>query len=182
MSAQLLQQIFKSVYGKPSWHVRRRFGPSVLLEFGKPKLKIWEKNLQPTKTGRKFPERRVRVYGDWHLTIFDCDWEIRQNNYKICNSRSKTEAIDQGCEILDGQILTKVVVHPKTFITDFFFDLGGHLQTKPFKNERETSSMWDLFCPNGRVFSLMSDGNYSYASGKTPGEKIHFSPFVFDLR
>jgi hypothetical protein len=181
MSAKLLQQIFKSVYGKPSWRVRRRFGPSVLLEFGKPKLEIWEKVLQPTKTVRKFPKRMIKVYGDWHLTTFDCDWEIRQNNYKICDSRSKIEAIDQRCEILDGQILTKVIVHPKTFITDFYFDLGAHIQTKPCKNKGEPSSMWDLFCPNGRVFSLKSDGNYSYQSGKTPGDKTRCSPFTFDL-
>jgi hypothetical protein len=181
MSEKLLQQIFKKVYGKPSWLVRRRFGPSVLMEFGKPKNQVLEKIRQATKKGIKFPKRIVKVYGDWHLTTFDCDWEIRQNNYKICNSRSKTEAIDQGCDILDGQILTKVIIHPKTFITDFYFDLGAHIQTKPSKNEDEPSSMWDLFCPNGLVFSLKSDGNYSYHSGKTPGDKVPCKPFTFDL-
>jgi hypothetical protein len=181
MSEKLLQQIFKKVYGKPSWLVRRRFGPSILMEFGKPKLNVRENVLQPTKSGRKFPKRRITVRGDWHLTTFDCDWEIRQNNYKICNSRSKTEVIDRGCEILDGQIVTKVIVSPKTFVTDFYFDLGAHMQTKPSKNKDESSSMWDLFCPNGRVFSLKSDGNYSYDSGKTPGDKVHCSPFTFDL-
>ena len=181
MSEKLLQQIFKKVYGKPSWQVRRRFGPSILLEFGKPKLEIWEKVLQPKKTGRKFPKRIIKVYGEWHLMTFDCDWEIWQSNEKICTSRSKVETIDRGCEILDGQILAKVVVHP-TFVTDFVFDLGGHLQTKAFKNEEESSSMWDLFCPNGRVFSLESDGNYSYESGEIPGDKVRYSPFIFDLR
>ena len=182
MSAKLLQQILKNVYGRPAWLVRRRFGPSILLEFGKPKLKIWKKVILPNKkTGRKFPKRTVKVYGDWHLTTFCSAWEIRQANKKICSSRSKNEAIDQACGILDGQILKEVVVHPKTLVTDFYFDLGGHLQTKPFKNEQESSSTWDLFCPNGRVFSLMSDGNYSYASGKTPGNKIRRTPFIFDL-
>jgi len=181
MSEKLLQQIFKKVYGKPSWLVRRRFGPSILLEFGNPKLQILKK-VWPAKKGRKFPKRVVKVYGDWHLTTFCSDWEIRQANQKICTSRSKVEAIDRGCEILDGQILAKVVVHPKTFVTDFYFDLGGHLQTKPFKNEEESSSMWDLFCPNGRVFSLKSDGHCSYDSGKTPGDKVRFKPFIFDLR
>jgi hypothetical protein len=181
MSAKLLQQILKNVYGEPAWLVRRRFGSSILLEFGKPKLQISEKVFQPKKNARKFPKRMVRVYGQWHLTTFCSDFEIRQGNYKICNSKSKTEVIDQGCELLDGQFLTKVVVHPKTLVTDFFFDLGGHLQTKPFKKEKETSSMWDLFCPNGRVFSLNSDGNYSYASGKIPSDKISCRPFIFDL-
>jgi hypothetical protein len=177
MPAKLLRQIFKDVYGKPSWRVRRRFGPSVLMEFGNPKIQVWEKVLQPTTKGRKFPKRIVKVYGDWHLTSFDCDWEIRQNNYIICNSHSKTEAIDQGCDILDGQILTKVFVHPKNFITDFYFDLGGHLKTKPYKKQDEPSDMWNLFCPNKRVFSLRSDGTYSYQSGKTPYAKMRYLPF-----
>ena len=181
MSAKLLQKILKNVYSEPAWLVRRRFGPSVFLEFGKPKLQISKNIFQPNKNGRKFPKRIVKIYGDWHLTTFCSAWEVRQANKKICNSRSRNEVIDQGCTILDGQILKEVVVHPKTLVTDFFFDLGGHLQTKPFKNEREASSMWDLFCPNGRVFSLKSDGSYSYVSGKTPNDKIHCSPFVFDL-
>lgn len=180
MSAKLLQQILKNVYGEPAWLVRRRFGPSILLEFGKPKLQISKKVFQPKKNARKFPKRMARIYGQWHLTTFCSDWEIRQGNYKICNFKSKTEVIDQGCEILDGQFLIKVIVHPKTLVTDFFFDLGGHLQTKPLK-KKETSSMWDLFCPNGRVFSLTSNGSYSYASGKIPGEKVRCSPFIFNL-
>ena len=152
------------------------------MEFGKPKLQVSKRVFPPAKKGGKFPKRRVKVYGAWHLTTFCSALEIRQSSQKICTSRSKVEAIDRGCEILDGQILNKAVVHPKTLVTDFHFDLGGHLQTKPFKNEDEPSSMWDLFCPNGRVFSLKSDGDYSYDSGKTPGDKVRCKPFIFDLR
>ncbi len=182
MSTKLLQHIFKKVYGKPSWLVRQRYGASIAFEFGQPKLNIWKKILQPTsKVGRKYPSRLVIVRGDWHLTTFCCDWKIRQSNRKICDSNSYAEKINRGCTILDGQILTKVVVNPKNLITDFYFDLGGHLQTKPYKKEDEPSSMWDLFCPNKRVFSLRSDGNYSYHSGSTPHDKLRWSPFTFEL-
>jgi hypothetical protein len=181
MSEKLLQRIFKKVYGKPSWDVHKSDYSIILFQFGKPKLNIWRKVIQPTK-GRNYPRRRVRVHGDWRLWIWGCDWEIRQSNGKICNSNSPYEKINRGCAILDGQILTNVVVSPKNLVTDFHFDLGGHLQTKPYKKEDESDSMWSLFCPNGHVFSLKSDGNYSYASGKTPGDKVRCKPFIFDLR
>ena len=182
MSEKLLQQILKKVYGKPSWGVHKSDGSIITFEFGKPKLIVWRKVLQPTNKGRNYSRRIVRVHGDWNLWIYDCDWEIRQSNSKICDSNSLAEKINRGCAILDGQILTNVVVSPKNMVTDFHFDLGGHLQTKPYKKEDEPSSMWDLFCPNGRVFSLKSDGNYSYDSGKTPGDKVRCKPFIFDLR
>jgi len=177
MSEKLLQQIFKKVYGKPSWLVRQRFGPSISLEFGKPKLSLRERVIQPTKKGR-YPKRMVTVYGDWHLTTFCCDWEIRQHRRKICSSNSQRVKIDQGCAILDGQVLTKAVVNSKNLVTDFYFDLGGHLQTKPYKKEDEPSSMWDLFCPNRRVFSLRSDGHYSYQRGDKPVAEKYWLPFT----
>jgi hypothetical protein len=177
MSQKLLQQILKKVYGKPSWGVHKSDYSIITFDFGKPKLHVREVR-QPTKT-KNYPSRIVRVHGDWNLWIYFCDWEIRQSNGKICNSNSLAEKINRGCAILDGQILTSVVVSPKNFITDFYFDLGGHLQTKPDKKESESESMWDLFCPNGRVFSLKSDGNYSYHSGRTPGDKVPCKPFIF---
>jgi hypothetical protein len=178
MSARLLQQIFKNVYGKPSWLVRYNPGAGVTFEFGKPKLNIWKKVLQPTKKGRKYPRRVATVHGDWHLCTFCCDWEIRQNQRKICDSNSERAEINHGCAILDGQMLTKVVVNSKNLVTDFHFDLGGHLQTRPYKKEDEFSSMWDLFCPNGRVFSLRSDGNYSYQPGGKPVPEKCWQSFI----
>jgi hypothetical protein len=178
MSEKLLQKIFKKVYGKPSWLVRQRFGASLTFEFGKPTLNVWKKVLQPTEKGRKYPRRIATVHGDWHLCTFCCDWEIRQGKRKICNSNSQRAKIDQGCAILDGQILTKAVVNPKNLVTDFYFDLGGHLQTKPYKKEDEPSSMWDLFCPNRRVFSLRSNGHYSYQLGDKPVAEKCWLPFT----
>ena len=183
MSKKLLQRIFKKVYGKPTWGVRRSDYSVISLDFGKPELRIREKVVQPNlKIGRKYPKRTVTIHGDWNLWLFDCAWTLQQGKDKLCSSKSTGEAIERGCRLLDGQILTKVAVHPKTFATDFHFDLGGHLLTRPFKEEDEPVSMWSLFCPNGRVFSLKSDGNYSYASGKTPDDKVRCEPFTFDLK
>jgi hypothetical protein len=177
MSAKLLQKIFKKVYGKPSWLVRQLYGSAIALEFGKPRLRIREKVIRPIRKGG-YPKRMVMVCGDWHLTTFCCDWDFRQGKRKICNSNSKVEKIDRGCAILDGKILIKAVVNLKDLVTDFYFDLGGHLQTKPWKNESKPFDMWDLFCPDGKVFSLRSDGKYSFQRGDTPPQKKTWQPFT----
>lgn len=182
MSEKLLQRIFQKVYGNPSWLVRQRSGPSIVMEFGKPKLHIWECLLKPWEKGRRRLMRVVRARGNWSLTTFSSDWCIWQRNRKICDSHSNMDRINRGCNMLDGQILTKTVVRPKTLATDFYFDLGGHMQATPHQNQDEPSSLWDLFCPNGRVFSLKSDGNYSYCSGKLSFDKVRRVPFTLDLQ
>jgi hypothetical protein len=172
MSAKLLKQIFKKVYGKPSWNAHRVYGSIIAFEFGKPKLEVLKKVFYPNKKSvRKYPRRMVTVHGEWSLTIYCCVWEIRQGNQKICSTKSRIEKIGQGCSILDGQILTKVTVDPKTLRTDFYFDLGGHLQAVPWKNESKPYEIWWLRCSNRYFYSLRSDGKYSYNLSAPPNEK-----------
>jgi len=40
---KLLHQIFKKLYGKPSWNVHRGYSSFITFEFGKPKLKVLKK-------------------------------------------------------------------------------------------------------------------------------------------
>jgi hypothetical protein len=176
MSAKLLQQIFKKLYGKPSWNVQRGWGSFITFDFGKPRLEVLKKVFKPGKR-RKYPQRYAYIHGEWHLWIYCCDWVIRQDGRKVGDSTSN-EKIDRGCLVLGGQYLTKVVVNPKNWQTDFYFDLGGHLQTKPYKKEDEPSKTWKLGCPDGKWFLLRADGKYSYRSGKTPPDKQVWQPFT----
>jgi hypothetical protein len=197
MSAKLLHQIFKKLYGKPSWNVHRGYSSFITFEFGKPKLKVLKKVFMPGKnSGFTYPRRLAHVHGEWHLWIYCCDWVIRQDGRKVGDSTSEKNA--EGCSVLGGQYLTKVVVNPKNWQTDFYFDLGGHLQTKAYPknwrkdfprhlkaklhinelNEHEPSEMWNLRCPDGRYFLLRSDGKFSHQSGKTPPDKRVWQPFT----
>jgi len=178
MSKKLLQQVCKNLYGKPSWNVRRGYGSSITFEFGKPKLEVLKKVFEPSKkSGRKYPHRYAHVHGEWHLWIFCCDWIVQQEGRKVGDSTSEKK-IDQGCSVLGGQYLTKVVVNQKNWQTDFHFDLGGRLKTKPYKNEDEPLEMWSLRCPDGRWFELRADGKFSHQSGKTPSDKKVWKPFT----
>ena len=174
--AVLLQKLLRNVYGKPAWYVRKGYGSSITFEFGKPKLEVWQEALRTSKkAGRKYPRRLARVYGDWHLWIFCCDWVIRQDGRKVCHSDSENEKIEKACSMLNGQILTKVSVNSETATSEFQFDLGGLLRATPYRGE--PLEMWSLRCPNGRYFKLRADGRYSYCSGNTPPEKLRWLPF-----
>jgi len=178
MSEEILQQIIKKVYGKPSWNVHRGYGSSITFEFGEPTLEIFKKVREPNaKSGRQYPYRYARVHGEWHLWIFCCDWVIRQDGRKVGDSTSIGK-IDRGCSVLGGQYLTSVSVSPKNWQTDFHFDLGGTLQTKPYKKDDEPSEMWCLRCPDGRWFAIRADGKFSHHSGKTPPDKKNWQPFT----
>jgi len=178
MSEKLLQQVFKKVYGKPAWRVHKGYGSSVTFEFGKPKLRISKKILLP-KAGRKWPRYPIRmahVHGEWHLWIFCCHWEIRRDGRKIGHSESEDKKIDQACTFLNGQILKRVAVDPRSLRTDFFFDLGGHLRTRPYQGK--PLEMWNIRCPNGRYFCLRADGEYKYQLGNTPFSEHRWLPFT----
>src|SRR5207247_1676107 len=103
-------------------------------------------------------KRMAHVHGEWHLWIYCCHWEIRQDGRKTGHSESEDRKIDRACGILNGQILTKVIITPNTLQTDFYFDLGGHLRTKPYQGK--PYEMWSIRCPNGRYFCLRADGKY----------------------
>lgn len=64
-------------------------------------------------------------------------------------------------DFLDGQKLVKVVVS-KRARTEFTFDLGGILETRPYDR---TSPQWMLFEPGGKVLTLLASGRYRYQRG-----------------
>lgn len=161
-----LQSILRKIYGNPAWGVRKGYGSSITFEFGKPKLEVRRRLIRPNqKAGIRHRQRLARVYGDWHLWIFCCNWEIRQDGRKLCHSESQDKKIERACSILNGQILTKVSVNSDAAISVFCFDLGGCLQTTPYRGV--PLEMWSLRCPNNRYFAFRADGQYSYSSGNT---------------
>jgi hypothetical protein len=176
MSEKLFKQIFKKLYGKPSWNVRRGYGSFITFEFGKPKLEVLKKLFKPT-SWRKYPHRYAHVKGEWHLWIYCCNWVIRQDGRKVGDDTSERK-IDRGCSVLGGQYLTNVTVNSKNWQTDFYFDLGGHLQTKPFKNENKVFEMWTLRCPDGHWFALRDDGKFSHHPKNTPPNKKVWQSFI----
>jgi hypothetical protein len=153
------QNIASQLYGLPSWHVVKGFSSFITCEFGDPQVRIDEKLLEKTYHNMPYKTRLVTVRGAWHLWIYCCDWRILLNNQRVCHSESPVSQIQEGCRILDGQALQKLIIFKDTWKTEFQFDLGGTLQTRPYQ-DNDNGEQWMLFYPDGRVFSWYSDGSY----------------------
>lgn len=160
--ADPIGSVFADLIGKPAWLVQRGYGSFITLEFGEPHLTV--------TMIEKRNRRLATVTGDWHLWIYCCDWKISRGGERIARSSSREESITKGVAELDGQILTGVEVDPLTAASRFSFDLGGVLETKRWKNEKDSFEQWLLYGPDGNVLTLRDDARYSWHQAReAPG-------------
>ena len=166
-----LPKIFRPLYGKPSWNVKRGWGSFLTFEFGEPHLHIRErrcpKRKMSPKVRRLLARRGVTVRGEWHLWIYCCDWRVRVGHRVVGHSRSKA-GIDRAAQELDGQALTRVAALPQPGCTRFEFDLGRVLETQPYDEESE---QWFLYDAKGYVLTMRWDGLCSYEPGDRPNDQ-----------
>jgi hypothetical protein len=174
------QNIVSKLYGMPSWHVVKGYSSFITCEFGEPQLDIHERLLEETYHDIRYMSRQVSVHGVWHLWIYCCDWRILLNGQQVCHSESPDSQIQEGCRILDGQALKKLTIAKDTWRTNFQFDLGGTLQTRPYHDDDENNKQWLLFCPDTYVFSWYSDGSYTYEHDTHSNETSASRYFVWE--
>ena len=93
----------------------------------------------------------------------------------LCHSESHDRTIANACVLLEGQAVTAVEVMA-TGRTVFRFDLGGLLETTPYP-DGELEDTWMLFCPDGRVLSLRSDGRYRLGPSDVPSTEEDYLEF-----
>lgn len=178
----IIDQVFSPLYGLPCWNARSGYGSFLTMNFGGPYLKISEP--RPTKDNvserlRKMRSRRqVRIWGDWHLWIYCCEWHVFTGEELIGDSDlqgSTKERIQSAADELDGQKLLQVSVTPNAGTSVFKFDLGSRLETQLYDEESE---QWMLFEPSGDVFTYGADGRYKHQPGDTPPEKEIWQAFA----
>src|SRR5207302_8064912 len=146
------------------------------LEFGNPNLQVGEpvvasKGASP-KVREALARRRVHVYGEWHLWIYCCHWEVLSGMKRIGDCSTKTK-IRRAAEFLDGQKLIRSSVSPRKVNCVFDFDLGASLRTRPYDKEGE---QWLLFGPSQKVLTLRADGFYKYMSSDVPEDQGGWKP------
>lgn len=159
------------MYGRPCWNVKPGYGSSITLEFGKPHLEIREPIIASTrhlKVRRLFARRNVFVHGEWHLHIYDCAWEVLNNDKHVGNGSTK-RSMQRAAKLLDGQKLIKFSFTPKDLQCLFEFDLGGALKTVPYDGKGE---QWILFTPERKVLILRADRCYQYVPADVPRKGV----------
>lgn len=177
-----IEEVFRRLYGQPCWSARSGCGGFLTMEFGKPSLKIREprtpRATDSAAIAKHYARRIVNVRGQWHLWIHSCAWQVVTSGKRIGHSNLKgfsKRPIDRAAQELDGQKLVRVSVHPKSAKTVFEFDLGSHLETRPYDQDGD---QWLLFEPSGYVLTLRSDRHYSHQPGNTPPDQTVWKPLT----
>ena len=178
----IINDVFKPIYGKPSWQVEQGYGSFLTFEFGEPHLHIREPRQateQATESVRKNAARRlVYVHGDWHLWIHVCDWRILFKGQELANHASNRRTIKKAIIELDGQALKQVTIKD-SLVTVFEFDLGGSLEIVPNYVDYETNvDLWLLYEPSGKVFTLRADGQYCHMPGDNSSDMEKWKPLI----
>jgi len=172
----LIDDVFAPLYGKPCWDVVPGYASFLTLEFGMPHLVIDEPKLLPKSASlrrrRAHARRRVTVRGDWHLWIYCCTWRVLIHG-ELIGDDTTARRIKRAAHELDGQALQQVIVNPEAGSSVFVFDLGGHLETRPYNRDSE---QWHLYEPSGNVFTYRADGYFSHEPGNTVPEQILWRP------
>ncbi len=177
-----ISEAFRAVLGLPSWLVRKGHGSFITLEFGEPQLRVDEPRLLPVFIDGGPPKAMVRgshVFGQWHLWIYLCLWELKLETVELAHCESDDVTIARALAVLNGQALASVEVNPVNGSTAFTFDLGCFLVTRPAPaddSDGEPAEQWMLYQPLGEVLTLRSDGQYKLQAGNAPRDDSLWTP------
>jgi hypothetical protein len=168
----IFETVFKEIYGKPCWLVKRGHGSFLTFEFGDPHLEIREPEVpKENVTGslrQLMRSRKVFIHGDWHLWIYCCAWKVFRGKELVGDSSAKV-AIRHAANFLDGQKLVGFSLRPYRVQCAFEFDLGGRLETRPYDRQSEQWLFYD-HRPH-MVLTLRADGYYQYGRSDVPPAK-----------
>ncbi|MBC8109340.1 MAG: hypothetical protein H7Z14_22340 [Anaerolineae bacterium] len=159
---------FSKLLGEVCWGLNYERQLNLSLNFGPPRLKIYEPRKSKSESSavrRLMAQRHVIIKGKWWLWIYQGDWRLRLRNHDEIRSTSSSTRIDRTLRVLAGQKLTQVKVHRQTGSTTFSFDLGARLDVA--SKSREAVALWMLYKKNGKVVRVWSDGMFDdFINGK----------------
>jgi hypothetical protein len=135
-----IEALFHPLIGQKAWGASVGYGSFVTIEFG-----------------RKHRYHR-RDHGEWHLWLYQCDWELHSRDRLLAHSESKKHVMQLAIDNLNGAALTKLSFDPQLMRTDFAFDNDLHLGCKPYPDADADEEYWMLFMPDQQVASLRESG------------------------
>jgi hypothetical protein len=173
---QDFKKVFEGIFGKPCWDVRPGLGSFLTLEFGRPHLEIHEpitvRKGVSAKVRDHLADRQVRVYGEWHLWITGCDWEVQSKGKRVGDSSTRL-SIRRAADFLNGQKMIRFSLVSRRVQSIFVFDLGAILRTFPYD---KSSEQWLMFEPSHKVLTLRADGQYRHIRSDRPADDGAWKP------
>jgi hypothetical protein len=133
-----IRQYFGLLLHTRPWKARQGVGSFLTFEFG----------------------RRVRdhghVHGEWHLWIYQSNWELFHGDRQLADSDSDRRVISVSIRRLEEAALTDVLFEPRQLKTTFVFD-DFRLVVSPadyLEDADERDQYWLLFMPNNEVLTV----------------------------
>lgn len=166
-------KILRRIVGLPAWNVMNGVGTSLTFEFGPPHLYVREphkaKAGASARTTQHFARRSVRPIGAHHLWLFgESGWRLSSHGKEIATAEGDMTAMERAVHELDGQKLMTCKIDPAIGLTQFLFDLGAVIETRPVGSAEQ----WYLY-DAGLVLAFRADGRFSCGPSDTePSEEI----------
>ena len=135
-----IEALFHPLIGQKAWGASIGYGSFVTIEFG----------------------RRHRFdhhdHGEWHLWLYQCDWELHSGKRLLAHSESKKHFMELAIDNLNERNLTGMSFDSRLMRTVFTFDNDLHLACKPYPDADPDEEYWMLFLPDQQVVSLRESG------------------------
>jgi len=135
-----IQDLFRPLIGQKAWGGKIGWGSFLTIEFG----------------ARHLEDHRF--HGDWHLWLYQCDWELRSGRRLLAHSESKKRIMQLAINNLNDAQLTNFSFDARQMLSTLTFGRQLHLTCKPYPDATPDEECWMLFMPNQQVASLRSCG------------------------
>jgi hypothetical protein len=140
---QLKRQIdtlLRPLIGQKAWGASVGWGSFVTIEFGRKRL------------------YNRHYHGDWHLWLYQCEWDLSSSGRSLAHSESKKKVMQLAIDNLNGAELKGFSFDSQRMITGFSFDHNLHLSCKPYPDAVPDEECWILFTPDRQAASLRESG------------------------
>ena len=154
-----ITNLFTPLIGQLMWGIHRGHGSALMMEFGKPHLRV-RNPIQPrhsvdTRVRENLSRRRIFPSGQWGFLIMDSEWEVSAFS-KTCHCNNAKAKVDAALECLDGQQLVSVDMEPDNRWFVMTFDLGGKLRVSLFPQVE--GACWSLSNSDEGIIAAYENG------------------------
>jgi hypothetical protein len=149
-----IEAVFQPLIGRKVWGASIGWGSFATLEFGRRRLS------------------HHHYHGEWHLWLYQCDWQLYSRGRLLADSESKKRLMQLAIDNLNGEALTQVDLDPQKMATEFTFGQDLRLICKAYSDAVDDEECWMLFLPDRQVVSLLKSGLHRESQESKPERSL----------
>jgi|SRR5690349_1549933 hypothetical protein len=149
-----VESLFRPVIGQKAWGASIGWGSFVTIEFGSKHL------------------FNHHYHGEWHLWLYQCDWQLYSGQRLLANSESKKRIMQVAAENINGTALERASFDERKMASEFRFGEELRLVCQPYADATPDEESWILFLPDQQVVSLRKSGLHSEPQSSKPDKSL----------